>query len=126
MVPSRIAPREIRASSPNSMAFTSCSLTHSFTNPDGTPASGTVELTLSKRMTNGTNTIVPGSVTATLNGSGDVAVSVASNKDPATLPTDAQWRCDLRIAGAEPQSYWLTVPAQGSADLMSLATEADA
>jgi hypothetical protein len=108
------------------MSFTSCSLTHSFSNPDGTPASGTAEFTLTKRMTNGTTTIVPGSVTASLNGAGQLAQALAANSDPATLPPDAQWRMDLRIAGAEPAQYWLTVPAQASADLMSLLTEADA
>lgn len=107
------------------MAFTQCTLSHEFTNPDGTPASGTIELTLSKRMTNGTSTIVPGSVTTTLNGSGQVSVSIASNSDDGTVPTDAQWRCDLRIAGAEPVTYWLTVPAEASADLMALLSEAD-
>lgn len=108
------------------MSVTQCTLTHQFSNPDTTPASGTVECTLTKRITNGTQTIVPGSVTATLNGSGELSIAVASNVDTGTVPTDSQWRCDLRIAGAEPQTYWLTVPAQADADLMSLATEADA
>jgi hypothetical protein len=103
------------------MPFTSCTLTHgSFINPDGTPASGTVELSLSKRMTNGTATIVPGSVTAALSGAGALSVAVASNADAGTTPTDAEWRCDVRIAGAEVVTYWLVVPAQASADIMSL------
>jgi hypothetical protein len=108
------------------MAFTTCTLTHgSFVNPDGTPASGVVELSLSKRMTNGTATIVPGSVTAALTGAGALSVAVVSNADAGTVPTDAQWRCDLRIAGAEVVTYWLTVPAEASVDIMSLVTEVD-
>jgi hypothetical protein len=108
------------------MSFTTCTLSHEFSNPDATPASGTVEWTLTKRMTNGVSTIVPGSVTATLSGSGSVSQVLTSNVDTETVPTDSQWRMDLRIAGAEPQTYWLTVPALASADLMSLAVEADA
>jgi hypothetical protein len=88
--------------------------------PDGTPASGTVTFGLSKRMTNGTDSIMPGEVVATLSGSGQLSQALASNADAGTAPADAQWRCDIKIAGAESETYWLTIPATASADLGSL------
>jgi hypothetical protein len=72
-------------------------------------------------MTNSTSTIMPGAVTATLNGSGYFTQSLASNDDAATLPQDTVWRVDIRIAGVAVQSYEITVPTNtASADLGSL------
>lgn len=103
------------------MSFSTCLITHTFENADGTPASGTIEFTLSKRITNGTTTLVPASVTANLNSQGQLSQALTSNVDQGTVPTDSQWRVDFRILGASPETFFIVVPTGGgSADLGSL------
>ena len=103
------------------MAFTQSTITHTFLNADQTPASGSVELTLTKRITNGSTTLVPASITANLNVSGQLSQSVTSNVDSATIPTDSQWRVDLRLLGAPVETFFVTVPVgPGTVDLGSL------
>ena len=104
------------------MAFSQATITHTFTNPDGTPASGAVVFTLTKRMTNGTTSIVPGvTVSAALNSSGALSQLVYANNDAGTIPTDAQWRVDIRVNNVEDGGYFITVPTGGgTVDLGSL------
>lgn len=103
------------------MAFSSAVVTHSFTNADGTPASGSITFTLTGRMTNGTNTIVPASITANLDGSGNLSQALASNLDTGTDPADTQWRVDWRVLGAQEETFFIVVPATGgTVDLGSL------
>lgn len=106
------------------MSFSSCTITHNFENADGTAASGSITFGLTKRMTNGTTTIVPAEITANLNGSGALSQALTANNDPGTLPADAQWRVDFRIlsSGAPvTETFFITVPTGGgSADLGSL------
>lgn len=61
-------------------------------------------------MTNGTMSLMPASVTANLDGFGNLSQAVTSNLDPATVPTGNQWRCDLRILGASVESFVFPVP----------------
>lgn len=104
------------------MAFTTRTITHTFVNADGTPASGSVEFTLTKRMTNGGVTIVPAKITAPLDTEGKISQSLTVNTDVDTIPQDASWRVDWRIMGSPmPESYFITVaPGEGSVDLGSL------
>jgi hypothetical protein len=103
------------------VSFSTSEITHTFVNADGTPASGSVTFTLAKPMTNGTTTIVPASITANLNGSGALSQELTSNADTGTIPTDSQWRVDLRILGAEEVTFFIVVPTGGHAtDLGSL------
>ena len=104
------------------MAFTQRTVTHNFQNADGSPASGTVTFALTRRMTNGATTIVPAAeVTGTLNGTGQLSVSLAANNDTGTVPTDAGWNVTLRIAGARQEEFLITVPTgTGPVDLGSL------
>ncbi|GAC1530928.1 MAG: hypothetical protein NVS3B1_23660 [Marmoricola sp.] len=103
------------------MPFSSSQITHSFLNSDLTPASGTVEFSLTKRITNGTQTLVPSSLNASLNASGNLSQSLTSNVDPATSPVDSQWRVDLRILGASVETFYITVPVgPGTVDLGTL------
>lgn len=108
------------------MAFTQATITHTFTNPDSTPASGSVTFTLSKRMTNGTISIVPGvTVTIGLSSSGQLSQVLYANTDAGTVPSDAQWRVDIRVNNTEDGPYWITVPAGGgSVDLGALLPQA--
>lgn len=64
--------------------FTTATITHTFTNADGTAASGTCKFSLTGTMTNGTKTIVPASLTASLDGSGNLSQALTSNVDMAT------------------------------------------
>ena len=103
------------------MSFTSASVTHQFSNADLTPASGVVEFTLTKRMANGGVSIVPNSVTYTLNTSGNLVAVLTSNVDTATVPQDSQWRVDFRIQGPTIESDYIVVPTGGgSYDLGAL------
>lgn len=108
------------------MALTTCTVTHKFENPDGTPASGTVTFVLTKRMTNGTQTVVPGEVTATIQADGTLSASLWANNDPGTVPTDAQYAVTFRIATAGAPCtdgpFFITVPGGvgSTADLGAL------
>jgi hypothetical protein len=106
------------------MAFTQTTVTHTFENADGTPASGSLTFTLLARMTNGSTTIVPAEIPANLDGSGHLSQSLTSNQDPTTLPQNVQWRVDFRItAVGSPvtEAFYITVPpGPGTVDLGSL------
>lgn len=106
------------------MSFTTRTITHTFENADGTPASGSITFTLLGRMTNGSTTIVPAEITASLDGSGNLSQSLTSNQDSGTLPQDVQWRVDFRItATGSPVTETFTIvvpPGPGSTDLGSL------
>lgn len=104
------------------MPFTTRQVTHTFSNADGSPASGSVTAALSKRMTNGTTTIVPAAeVTAALNSSGQLSMTLTANDDTGTVPTDAGWTVTLRIAGCNAEEFFVTVPSgSGSVDLGTL------
>ena len=101
------------------MAFTSRTITHTFLNADGTAASGTVAFTLSGRMTNGSTSYMPASkVTATIDGSGDISVSLPANDDTDTAPTGIMWQVTIDVAGAaRTEQYFITVPSSGSGDV---------
>jgi hypothetical protein len=103
------------------VAFTKRKITHVITEPSGAAASGSVEFTLSHRVTNGAETIVPGSVSGALNASGELSVELPSNVDTGTTPGDSQYRVDFRITGAAPETFWIVVPTgPGTTDLGSL------
>jgi hypothetical protein len=103
------------------VSFTQATITHKFTNANQTPASGAIEFTLTKRMSQSGQTITPGSVAATLDMSGNLSQALTANNDPGTIPGDAQWRVDFRILGAEQDSYYITVPTGGGTiDLYTL------
>lgn len=103
------------------MAFTSATITHSFLNADGTPASGSITFRLTSRMTNGSTTIVPAEITANLDASGNLSQSLTSNVDAATVPQSTEWQVDFRILGASSETFSITVPAGGgSVDLGAL------
>lgn len=103
------------------MAFTSCTVTHAFQAADGTAASGTITFRLSKRMTNGTTSVMPTEITATLSG-GALSQTLTANNDPATIPVDAQYECTIRIGSAQLVGpYSITVPTGGgTVDLATL------
>lgn len=107
------------------MAFTTVTITHQFQNADTTPASGTITFQLSKRMTNGTLTVVPAEVIATLNGSGQLSQALTANNDAGTVPGDAEWLVTFRIQGASQDGpFAITVPSGGgTVDLGSLLSQ---
>lgn len=105
------------------MSFSTRTITHTFQAADGSGASGTVTFALTKRITNGSTTLVPSEITYTLV-NGSLSQALTSNQDPATLPQDSQWRVDFRIttSGAPlTETFYITVPpGPGSTDLGSL------
>lgn len=103
------------------MTLTTVTVTHTFTNADGTAASGTVLFTLSKRVTNGGTTVLPGEIVTQLDGSGHLSQALVANTDAGTMPTDSLWQVDLRLAGISPETFFITVPAgAGTVDLGTL------
>lgn len=110
------------------MSFTQITVTHTFTNLDGSPASGVVAFRLSKRITNGTQSYaseVP--VHATLNGSGVLSQVLPANNDPATVPNDSTYTVTFFLNGAggattSGETYEITVPYNASGGTVDLGT----
>lgn len=96
-------------------------ITHSFKNSDLTPASGSITFALTKRITNGTETIVPSEITSPLSATGELSQELTANTDAETVPGDSEWRVDFRIIGASQETFFIVVPpGPGSTDLGSL------
>ncbi len=95
------------------MALSSATVTHLFANADQTPSSGSVECTLSGRLTNGGTTIMPASITTNLSPTGGLSVVLVSNVDSGTVPPDTRWEVVLRIAGAQEETFSIVVPTGG-------------
>lgn len=103
------------------MAFSTATITHTFENADGTPASGSITFRLTDIMTNGVVSLVPMSITKNLDNSGNLSQVLTSNADATTVPTTTQWEVDMRIAGASQQTFFIVVPTGGGTlDLFSL------
>ena len=103
------------------MAFTQRKLTHTVQNADATPGSGSITFTLTKRITNGTTTILPSEITANLNAKGELSQELIANTDSETVPQDSQWRVDFRLLGDTQETFYITVPVgPGTTDLGSL------
>ena len=100
------------------MAFTIRTIVHSFLNLDQTPASGSVELQLTGAMTNGSQTYAASApIIAPLDPSGNLSVSVPANDDAATLPLGRMYQVTLKIAGARPETYTVSVPSAGTGSI---------
>jgi hypothetical protein len=99
------------------VAFTFRTITHTFTEPNQAAAALTVTFHLPREMTNGSQTILPGDVDATLDGSGGLSVVLAANDDPGTVPADVQWQVTIDGPDAPPLTYSITVPSAGTGSL---------
>lgn len=103
------------------MSLTARTITHTFSNSDLTPASGSVTFALSKRITNGTQSLVPSEITSPLNASGQLSQSLTANTDVGTTPGDSEWIVTLRILGASQETFAIVVPpGPGTTDLGAL------
>ena len=91
------------------MSFSQITLTHVFSNLDGTAASGTVVFRLSDRMTNGGQSYDDSiSLHATLDSSGNLKNAGATgplvlpaNNDPATVPQNIYYNVLFMLNGSE-------------------------
>lgn len=101
------------------MAFTRAKITHTFENADGTPSSGRVTFTLTKRITNGNKTITPSTVAVSLPASGELSVELTANTDTGTMPEDSQWKMEWHLLGADPEEFFISVPAGGGTVALS-------
>jgi hypothetical protein len=113
------------------MAFTQVTVTHTFENADGTTPTGSVTFRLTERMTNGTTTIEPIEITATLT-SGVLSQVLFANDDTATVPgpnntggdlAPAQYMCTIRLGTYQAvETYYFTLPHADSptVDLFTL------
>lgn len=100
------------------MSFTQRNVVHQFLDSDGSFAEGVVTFQLSETITNGPVTIVPSDLpTATLDSTGSIAIELAANDDPDTIPAGSTWNVTLQLAGARSDTYSITVPSAGSGDV---------
>jgi hypothetical protein len=97
------------------VSFSEALIVHKFRNADGTPASGAVQFTLEKRITQAATgeTIVPSAITSNLNDSGELSQKLLSTEDAGTIPTDSRWRVDLRLLGDQEDTWFIKVPTGG-------------
>jgi len=103
------------------VSFSRRLITHTVENADGTPGSGAITFTLTKRITNNGTTILPSEITANLNSEGKLSQELLANTDQETIPTDSQWRVDFRLLGDSPETFYIIVPTgSGSIDLGTL------
>jgi hypothetical protein len=106
------------------MAFSTATITHQFTDADGSDSVGWVVFTLTEDMTNNGVTIAKETVIESALVDGALSQEgVTSNLDTGTTPTvpQPQWRVDIRLQGADVQTFFITVPTGGGTiDLFTL------
>jgi hypothetical protein len=112
------------------MAFTTITITGSFTRPDGQPAQGTVTATLSEQLENGTAIIEPTPIAGVLNAAGQLKDSsglqpftVVANDDPATTPQGSEYQFVLELDSAPVKEFSAVVSHSavgGTVDLSAL------
>ena len=103
------------------MAFTSVTVTHSWTDGTGAPLTGFVSFKLTAPMTNGTTTIEPTDIIAPLS-SGAISQALAANDDTATTSDGAEWQVFFQIDGVRLESWTFVLPhaASPTVDLYTL------
>lgn len=103
------------------MAFSSVTVTHTYTNLDGTPASGSVEFALTGAMRNGGVTLAASNpLIANLDSSGALSVALPATDDPATVPQGRMYTVTERIAGAREETYTVSVPSASAGQSIDL------
>ena len=107
------------------MSFTAITITGSWEDAAGNPATGSVTFKLTESMQDATSgeIVSPSTITAELE-SGAISQSLLANDDSTTTPTGAQYSVTETIGGTVRPSYLITVPhaAPGAtATLASLA-----
>lgn len=114
---------------PSSSSFTYILLAGVYQNDDQTAQAGSFTFRLSEPIVNDGIVIAPTEVTATLDGGGNLAVSLAANDDTGTLPQGTFYSVTENITGAPPRDYEIRVPSaavSGTCTLESLAPTATA
>ena len=107
------------------MSFTYASITHSYLNLDGTPASGKVTFQLSGAMRNSGITFAPSMPMVCPLSAGSLIAVLPANNDPGTVPDGVTYLVTEEIAsmgtGTVGQTFTILVPTDGgSIDLASL------
>lgn len=105
------------------MPLTQVTVTHTVKNADGSPGQGTIIFTLTKRITNGADTILPMPQAFNLDASGALSALLYANDDAGTTPGDSRYKVDFRLSypGAQEETFFITVPSGSSpVDLGSL------
>ena len=95
-------------------AFSTTTITHTWSNLDGSIPTGLVTFTLDDQMTNGVVTYVPQRYEASLDDTGSISITLPSNLDTNTIPPppwNTRYRVDLHIVGSTQRTYWIVVPA---------------
>lgn len=98
-------------------------VSHTFKNPDGSAASGTVIFRLSARITNGGVTYaeqVP--VHSALTATGDLSQVLAANDDTATTPKNSTYLVTFLLNGKSGDEVEITVPHAAPTGKINLGT----
>lgn len=108
------------------MSFTFASVTHTYLNLDGTPASGKVTFELSGAMRNSGTTYAPSlPMICPLNSGGSLVAYLPANNDPGTIPDGVTYTVTEEIASmgtaSVGETFSILVPTGGGTiDLASL------
>ena len=87
-------------------------VTADFDRPDGSAPAGTVTFSLTGTLRDPatSETVDPGTVVATVSGSGSIAQPVAATDDAGIEPTTRQYYVTVALLGAPTRSFYMTVP----------------
>lgn len=104
------------------MAATEITVTGTFHNEDGTPASGTLQFQLSAAIANSDVVVSPVPLTVTLNSAGSFSVPLAANDDTATTPAGTSYTVIERITSTSNREYSIVVPSAAPGGTVDLST----
>lgn len=105
------------------MSYSMVTISHSWSNLDGTPSSGSVEFQLSGAMRNGSTTYAASNpIIVALTPSGTISVVLPANDDATTLPQGRMYQVTEKIAGAREETYTISVPSASAGQTIDLGT----
>ncbi len=104
------------------MAFTLVTISATYHNEDGSPASGSVHFSLTAPLANGGEIREPTTVVATLDGGGRISLLLPATDDPGTLPGGVTYLVQEQISAAPMRLWYVAVPrASSTLDLSTVA-----
>lgn len=97
--------------------FTHITVTRDYDFADGLDPSGYVEFLPTTPMVNDGVTVVASPRRAILDQDGNISISLASNTDPDTIPSQGAYRVTETISGQNTRQYYVIIPHDGPSTL---------
>jgi len=92
------------------MAFTIITVSGTFQDTATTaPLAGTLTFTLADAISNGTVTLTPSPIVATLDNTGSFTINLAATDDIGTTPTGVWYSVTEQISGGSPRDYFIQI-----------------